>query len=214
MADPIPADLLAPAPFADEVLDVTLEWIANGREVDADDYQGETTAERWQITGVSSAAWCMARLAQAEANLAHVAAQAEEWSASIKAWQEQESLVAARRAEFFRGHLSRYGLAQREADEECKSVKLPNGVISTRSHGPQVVVTDADWVTKWAVDNDRFDLLSMKPLVSKIREVVSVVPDPFTEDEVVCVSEEGEQVPGLAVEPGGLTVTVKPSVMR
>jgi len=165
----------------------------------------------FQIRDLRSAEWAMTKLVMAHRRLLEFERQAEEWKAKVDAWLVQVSAADVQSSEYFEGLLQRYVLALREANPDVKTLNLPNGTITTRSVKPQVVVTDADGLAKWLLDAGRYEALSVKPLVSKVREFAEVVPSPFGEG-AMAITSDGEAIPGVDVEPGRVTATVKPNL--
>ena len=127
-------------------------------------------AQRWEITGIRSAEWAMARAAQYDARLAEIDAEADHWRRMIDDWVDRQSREARRSSEFFHGHLERFALAQREATGEA-TLRLPSGEVRTRKGQGRFVVTDEDAALCWAPD----EATRRRLLVSKVKDHVEVV---------------------------------------
>jgi len=237
---PIPPTLLAPTDTG---------WV----EALTEDELPEP-AQRWRIDGTGSAAWAMAHVVSAEAQLEALTAQAVEWYARIDAWLAHESAQPRATVAFFGAHLERFALDAREADPRKKSVTLPGGKVQTREAKPRAVVTDEEEALAWAlnhapeairtVEKLRLEALRQRLTVREMETLawvtnscgckVSVrddegldIPPVGTETECsecgaealigmvevlhsrwVVTDAEGGFVPGVDVDPGGITARV------
>lgn len=132
----------------------------------------------WRIDGTNTAAWAMAKLAEADAELAGIAQQADEFHNRIDEWTEQQAKRPVRTREFFAGHLERYALWLRE-QSGVKTLNLPNGKVATRETAYRAVIEDADALLAWAEANDP-DMIEVtkKVPVAKMRQRVTLVEVP------------------------------------
>lgn len=142
MTDPLPPALLSPGSDVEQ-------WVGTIASTDDGDDLPEQV-QAWRIDGTGSAAWAMAHVAQAEAALTDLTAQAVEWYGRIDEWLFKESAPFCRTRDFFAGQLERYALDVREADPKRKSVVLPSGKVQTTAKGAKVIVTDEPELIQWA----------------------------------------------------------------
>lgn len=225
------ADLAVVPPMEDahEVLDGTGSVVAVMQE--------QPVREPWRIEDDGGAEWAMAVLAEAEADiaavLAHVEAvkrRAEEWADRVVNERRHgdggrvlPSLLESRR--IMVAHLEWYGRRQR-ADADRATVDLISGAVRTRASnkGGAVVIEDQELVVEWA-KGVAPELVRVKEdvLVSELRKYVTTTkggklrlqapagdddePDP--RPAVVL-----DAIPGVAIEPEGLTVTVAPRTVE
>jgi hypothetical protein len=104
---------------------------------------------RWHIDGTRTAAWAMARLAQANAEWDAINAEADEFIRRIEEWRTARTAGVRRTAEFFANHLTRYALDQRAAGGD-KTLSLPNGKVATRVTKARSVIDDPERLLAWA----------------------------------------------------------------
>ncbi len=142
MTDPLPPSLLSPGSDVEQ-------WVGDIATTDDGDDLPERV-QAWRIDGTGSAAWAMAHVAQAEAALSDLTAQAVEWYGRIDEWLDHESAPFRRTRDFFAGQLERYALDVREADPKRKSITLPDGKVQTTGKAARVIVTDEDAIIEWA----------------------------------------------------------------
>ncbi len=141
MTDPLPPALLSPGSDVEE-------WVGELATSEPDALPERI--QSWRIDGTGSAAWAMAHVAQAEAALSDLTAQAVEWYGKIDEWLVTTSAPHRRTKAFFEGQLQRFALDQREADPKRKSLPLPNGKVTTHGKSAKVIVTDEAAVIEWA----------------------------------------------------------------
>lgn len=193
---PLPPQLAAPEPDANEWVEgLVADAVAladdagmNASEAGAKlaDWLTDQTGDepeppnRWRVTDNGSAEWAMRHVAQAEAELAHLRQQADEWRAPIDAWLERQSRPLLALRAFMGAHLERYALERREANPKAKTLTLPSGRVLTSYVPPKVVVTDQDQLVEWAVANrvDQAVRVKREPALSDLRNLVTVVDWP------------------------------------
>lgn len=194
---PLPPELASPEPDADAWVpaladalvamadDAGMDPDAAGAMLADDTAEGNADhaanvperARRWQVTDDRSAEWAMRHVAQAEAELAQLRAQADEWRQRIDTWFVQRARPLQATVGFMAGHVERYALAKREANPKAKTLTLPSGVVRTSYVAPKVEVADADEVVAWARANGLADVVRVKrePKVSELREHLTLV---------------------------------------
>lgn len=138
---PLPPALLSPSAEVEE-------WVGDVATVEPDALPER--AQAWRIDGTGSAAWAMAKVAEAEAAIEEITAQAVEWYGRIDEWLKDQGAPHLRTKAFFEAHLERFALDQREADPKRKSLVLPGGKVSTTAKSAKVIVTDEPELIQWA----------------------------------------------------------------
>lgn len=138
---PLPPALFSPGTDVEE-------WV--GELATAEPDALPERAQAWRIDGTGSAEWALAHVAQAEAALEDLTAQAVEWYGKIDEWLSSQSAPHRRTRDFFAGQLERFALDVRDADPRKKSVVLPSGKVQTTAKGAKVIVTDEDALIEWA----------------------------------------------------------------
>lgn len=179
-------DELTPAPWAREPAPTDDDLVKDGA--------GELQ-DHWKIRDLDSAEWAMDKLRQAQAQAVTIARQYDAWRARLDEWAADAGRRATGEMEFFRGHLERFALAEREATGEA-TLKLPSGKVSTVKRQRAVVVTDEEALMTWArtvawEDEDGalvpLDVTIAPPrqkvLVSELRELVAVGDEPDPDQE-------------------------------
>lgn len=207
---PIPAVLAVDVePFTDDQLDAKLDGIEVGAVVDT---YGPNT---FTVDDDGTAEWCARKFAALETERERVHEQAVYYRERIMEWEETETKRVRARADFFEGHLSGYMARRREesrylkrdgtVDFRVKSVSLPSAVLKSSGRPARVKLAESDDAEKqaveWCLENGCLAAVKRSLLVSGLKGVVSVA-------DGRAVSEGGEVVPGLVVEPASVTYKV------
>jgi phage host-nuclease inhibitor protein Gam len=197
---PMPPELAAPEPDADawvHQLADQVAAVAAESSVDADDLAAGLAADewtedagaswvpeparRWTVTDDGTAEWAMRHVAAADAELAALGAQADEWAGRIKAWFDQRARPVLATRGFMAAHLEAYALRRREANPKHKTLTLPSGVVRTSYVSAKVEVDDDATVAAWAEEHGLASVVKVtkKVYVGDLRDEVEVVDWPI-----------------------------------
>lgn len=210
----LPADA-GDQPFSDEELDRHLA----AEHLD-DTEQLDKKVGTWQVDSEKTAEWAMRKLRDADREIAHQQALADDYHQQIDIWFERVTKKASRSAEFFAAHLVRFQQERLAVDPKAGSLKLPSGVIkvSDRSKTATVKIDDQDVFKEWAKANLPAEILAEvvvpqpdKILPSKLKDTVTAKQ--LADGGWVVVSEAGEPVPGAVANPGSLSITPTPEAL-
>jgi len=223
---PIPPELaLAQEPDVTPVLcdrceDKPAEYIDDGNNylcapcVDGDPQAlGLKRYQPWSIGSTEEAEWALRKLIQARTRIAEVEDQAHAFIERIKSWSTEQLSQHLRDEMFFQFHLEEFARAKREADPKLKTLRLPSGSISSRSVGPRPVVTDEaalvefmkDFCAEMGLPPETYLRVKVEPKLAEVRKILA----PEGLEKGMAVVTHGEQVPGLEIEPGKTTFSVK-----
>ena len=156
------------------------------------------------------AMWCLRKLRRHQAEVDRIRRNAQAEIDAIQAKAAHDEAQAARSAEWHKGQLTSYMVRLVAADESLRTYRLPLGNLTARSAKAKPVVTDGAAFTEWARVSAP-EALRMTPALSVIAkweraEVAESPDDPTTLTPVVV--HGGEVVPGVDIEPGGLSYSV------
>lgn len=208
---PIPATLAVDVePFTDDELDEALDVIGDESHPPVP----ESKPGRFVADDDSAAEWAARKYAAEQSTISAVRSQATEWRERINDWEAAETIRARKRATFFEQHLIAY-IARRRAESEfvrkdgtvdwrVKSVSLPSATLKSSRRSARVKVGESEGAeaaaVEWCEANGLGDAIKRSLLVSKLDGVKPVDGRPLTDD--------GEVVPGLAVEPESVAYKV------
>lgn len=141
-------------------------------------------AVRWRPATDSGVEWAFRHLAEANAELARLEAQAADWASRIQAWFEPKAAPLTARARRFSAMLERYGVEERRRNPKVATLRWPSGTISTTVTKAKVGIENGETVVEWAehrlsvADYERVVRTVKSPLVSELRKVVEMVEVP------------------------------------
>lgn len=160
----------------------------------------EEPAEGWQVRTLEDAAWAMERLAQAKSGKAKIDAFANRKIQKYEEWRLAANAPAERSIKYFEGALTAWAILNRTS--RGKSFILPGGTVTTREVAASVDVDDEAAALTYARAHQP-GLVIVKEAVARKGWTLTggAVRDPDT----------GEEVPGLSIRPGRVSVTVKPA---
>lgn len=136
MTDALPAELM-PAPFDPDLIPPE----------DLEPLPPEV--EAWEVHDTGAAEWAMRLLAAYNAEGQAIIDQAALYQEQINLWERHELARIVRKAEFFKGHLERFGLDWRD-NTGRPTLSLPSGEVKTTKSPARIKITDEDAVLAWA----------------------------------------------------------------
>lgn len=200
----IESNLAAGAPTAASARDAVIEALAHNEAPDSP--LGH--ASRFRVTDLGTAEWALARYAEAAAEQARIDAQAAEWARRIEAWHEDVSRRTTARLSFFAGLLEEFARGYR-VDTGRATLTLPSGTVRTTQRQATVRITDRDALVEWAKEH-RPDMVeevvTYRVPAATVKAEVTPVVDGAT---LRAVTPDGEEVPGVTVEPARVDVSIK-----
>lgn len=189
MGDGSLADALAPE-----------EW---GPDLEVEESRDEGDPERWRVTDQRRADWAMERVRQLRAEIAENELRAGEQRDRIERWLERVNSTANRQAEFFEGLLMEWHAAELGRDPKRKTIHLPAGTLKARARQ-----------NSWEIDDEAALLAFLQAnapeLVRTKHEVAKGDMKKRYSGNAAghVITPDGEVVPGVRIEPGGVSFSV------
>lgn len=152
------------------------------------------------------AAWAMRKLREHRMAVAEIDAIAAAEHERIDQWRNQAVARHANDIDYFEALLTGYAAHERAANDR-KSIDLPYGKVLTRATPPKFLL-DEEALLPWAREN-RPDWVKVVESVALSAMKADVTVEETTSLGLVAMTTEGEIVPGVAVEPGGVSIRVE-----
>jgi hypothetical protein len=99
-------------------------------------------AERWRIRDGRAAEWVMRKLARAREQLVRIDGEMAEYQAQLDEWHRAATGELRSTASWAEALLGAWALAERDADPEARTQRLPSGNVATRWIPPRPQVLD------------------------------------------------------------------------
>lgn len=160
----------------------------------------EPAKDPWYPQSAGEADWCMGKLALVESELDAIEAQRTEWQLQLDDWHATVTRRPTKRRELFVGYLTDYARRQRE-ETGVATLTLPGGKVTSRRNPAKLVVADPEAVLAWA-RACAGEVVKETLFLDRLRRMV-VVRDGRP------VSQDGEVVAGLDIEPEHVSYSVK-----
>jgi hypothetical protein len=165
--------------------------------------------ERFEITNDEQAAWAMRKLLAFRKKMAENEAIADAERTRIDAWLNHVNDKFAPDIAYFEAILTRYAQHQR-TNEDRKSIETPYGSVKSRSTQDKFKIVDEDEFFKWAEANlPQAIVVKRSPSLTELKKAATVEHTDTL--GLVAMSQDGEIIPGVAGEPGGVNYTVEVS---
>ena len=113
----------------------------------------EMEPEKFKVTNLQSASWCMARVSTATNKITNAEAMKDEAIRRINVWYEDYTAEHTATIETMQMFLEPW-IRDEIADQKSKSVKLPNGTAGFKSTPVSVVIKDPKKIVEEAKMND------------------------------------------------------------
>lgn len=173
----------------------------------------EAVDEKFRVTDLHSADWCLEKIAEKEALISEVRDLATAKKQLIDRWEQKETERHQRSIQFFQFLLGQYLAEQREKDPKFK-ISTPMGLVSTRVQQPEWNIEDEDRVIELLEISGQSAFIRVKKElkkgdIKKTCEIRNGVPVLVTEtDEVI--------LQGIKVEerPPKLTVKINEDALK
>lgn len=163
--------------------------------------------ERFEITDDAQAAWAMRKLLSFRQKMSENEAIAESEIQRINEWLHRVNRRFDDDVAYFEAILTVYARRQRDT-EGRKTIDTPYGSVKSRATQAKFKVTDEDEFFAWAEVNLP-DVIQIKrsPSLTALKSAATVEHTDTL--GLVAMTEDGEIIPGVAVEEGGVNYTVE-----
>jgi phage host-nuclease inhibitor protein Gam len=181
--------------MADDLEHDLADWLAG-----SDEPSPEATDEPgWRAPDRESANRLLRRVARLSAELDTIRGLAAAERTRINDWEADRTAGVTAAVDRLQSALEGFMRAEHDAIG-VKTVDLPNGVLRLRAPRQKVVITDSAALDAWIEANNRWDLISVDPLRSRLAQLRTFRGEVEGETLVERVAaEDGTEVPGVAV---------------
>lgn len=172
----------------------------------------------WHPQSEAQAEWCLRKLQEARAELEHVEWQMAGYMESLARWQARATRAPLGTVAFMESRLELYARRYREATGKA-TLRLPSGDVATTDRKPRPVIQDQQLLLEWCLvhhpeavhtDDPKPPRQVVYADAARALGQVATVRDPDLDlDVLVFVTPDGERIPGMGVEPGGVDAKVK-----
>lgn len=158
--------------------------------------------ESFRVRDESTAGWALRKLAKLRTQIDANDLQARDYLQKVHGWLTDVNKPLHGDVDYFEFLLADWINHLRLQDPACKSVKLPDGVIATRTTAGKVEIEDEDEFIAWAQEQ-------CPQLVRVSTEISRAELNKLPRHGQELVTDDGVPVPGVTIGPPTVSVTVK-----
>ena len=167
----------------------------------------EGTRENFHITDDAQAAWAMRKLLAYKKKMVENENAANAEYQRINEWLNRVNSRYARDIEYFEAILTQYARVQRQS-EGRKSIDTPYGMVKSRATQSKFKVEDPEEFIQWAsINAPQLVYIKASPNLTALKEFASAEETQTL--GAVAMTEDGEIIPGVTVEPANVNYTVE-----
>lgn len=167
--------------------------------------------EGWSIKDLETLNWAFRKLSALQAKVNEVKSLADSERKRIDEWEKKESDKYLQSLDFFKYKVGEYHASVLASDPKAKSIKTPYGVAKSVTSKAAPVKADEKAILAFLAENKpEYMKVETKTSVSwsDFKKVLKVVEDEESGNLIV-ITEDGEIVPGVTVEPLKTTFKVE-----
>lgn len=169
------------------------------------EFVSDEVKQRFHVTDLQSATWCMRKMQAINAQLAEVKKVADEEMNRIMEWFEAEKAKVERSLNFFTGLLHEYHLQEITKDPKKKTISTPYGKLQMKKSQPKWDYNE-ERLLQWMKDNgyNGFIRLKEEPNKADFKKALQV-------KDGRAFDENGQAVEGITVieQPDSFKVEVQ-----
>jgi hypothetical protein len=165
------------------------------------------TGEPFVVDTDRKASWAMRKLLEHRQAVAEVLAIAQSEIERIQQWAQTEATKHEPSISYFENVLIGYAHRERLRDPKRKSISTPYGKVSSRA-GQVKYVIDPDVFLPWAeAEHPEWVKIEKSPRLAEVKAATTVEGTESMGE--VAMTEHGEIVPGVTIEPAAVTYKVE-----
>lgn len=168
--------------------------------------QKEEVKQRFEITDINSLNWAFRKLSAYKAKAQEVTDLAKAERARIDMWEEQEKKKLNESIEFFESLINEYHSKILAEDPKAKTLSTPYGKSKARQVKPQPKKVDEKVILQHIVDNGMDDYIKPTLKWAELKKNIQIAE---IGGRLVAVDENGQEIPGVVVEPEQIKFNVE-----
>lgn len=168
--------------------------------------QQEEVKQRFEITDLNSLNWAFRKLSAYKAKEKEIIELAKTERARIDLWEKGEKQKINDSIEFFEILISEYHAKVLANDPKSKTISTPYGKSKARASSPQPKKADEKAILKHVVENGMKDYIKPALKWAEFKKDLQIAE---IGGRLIAVDANGEEVPGVVVEPEQIRYSVE-----
>lgn len=178
-------------------------------EIEEIEQQEEQEKERFKITDLNGLNWAFRKLKAYKAKEQEITEVAEAERARIDAWEQQEKKKIQDSIKYFESLIYEYHMEQLTKDPKAKTLSTPYGKCMARSYSARLKKVNENAILEHVVNNQMDEYIKPSLNWKALKDSIQIAE---VNGRLVAVDENGQEVPGVIVEPEQTKFSVKVEV--
>ncbi|WEG13973.1 host-nuclease inhibitor Gam family protein [Pullulanibacillus sp. KACC 23026] len=175
-------------------------------EIDVLEVFEEEVVQKFEIKDLESLNWSFRKLSALKSKEKEIKTLANVERDRIAQWEQGELSTISSSLEFFENLISEYHAKQLEEDPKAKTLSTPYGKSKSRATKESPDKADESQILKFVEDNGLTEFIKHSLKWSDLKKSLKIVE---VNGVKVAVDENGQQIPGVVVKPGGISYSVE-----
>lgn len=168
--------------------------------------QPEESKQRFQICDLDSLNWAFRKLSAYKAKEKEISDLAAKERARIDMWEAEEKKKIQDSINFFESLIHEYHAKVLAEDPKSKTISTPYGKSKARTNKAQPKKADEKAILQHVIDNGLKDYIKPALKWAELKKNITVAE---IGGRLIAVDENGQEVPGVVIEPEQTKFTVE-----
>lgn len=166
----------------------------------------EVAQQHFVIKDLESLNWSFRKLSALKSKEKEIKQLADIERDRIARWEQGELSTISSSLEFFENLISEYHAKQLEADPKAKTLSTPYGKSKSRATKESPDKADEKQILQFVEENGLTEFIKHSLKWADLKKSLKIVE---INGVKIAVDENGQQVPGVTVKPGGISYSVE-----
>ncbi|GMA50171.1 phage protein [Alicyclobacillus contaminans] len=168
----------------------------------------QASQERFRVTDLNGANWCLRKLAALKAKEAEVNQLADAEVERINAWRDKELAKVKESTDYLEMLLMEYHQEQLKLNPKAKTITTPYGKLKSMTRQPSPKKADDEALLRFLEENGETEYIKVKksPDWAAYKQTLRIVE---ADGDYFVVDENGQPVEGVEIDFGGTSFSVE-----
>lgn len=175
-------------------------------EIEEVKQQKQEEKERFKIENTEQLTWAFRKLKAFKAKEREIEEIANAERERIDTWEEQEKKKIQDSIEYFESLIYEYHMEQLTKDPKAKTLSTPYGKSKARTNKPKPKKADEKAILQHVLENEMNDYIKPTLKWGDLKKNIQIAE---ISGRLIAVDENGQEIPGVVVEPEQTKFTVE-----
>lgn len=175
-------------------------------EIEEVEQQNHDEKERFKIENTEQLSWAFRKLKAYKAKEREIEEVANAERERIDAWEKKEKEKIQGSIEYFENLIYEYHMEQLKKDSRAKTLSTPYGKSRARTYKPQAKKQNEEAILQHVLENKMDEYIKPTLNWNELRKNIQIAE---VNGRWIAVDENGQEIPGVVVEPEQTKFTVE-----